>query len=259
MNDGLLRALGLPDQFGQILLLAGLVLCLAPYVHGVDFGAFKIPSFEPAVRSRLKVLGPVWLLLAVLAHVPTFPRHTVPTSSHGGVVTTAQSESGKDTPAERQPEVGPPDPSKAAVAPNPTASEGDADVTSALAASVAADPKNVLARVQLANHYFDVERYSDAAPLYAEALRLSPNDVAVSTDLAVCYYYLNSVDQALNQLEYSLALDPRNSKTLLNKGVVLAFGKKDIPGAASAFRSVLDAAPNSPEAKLAKQALASMK
>src|SRR5262249_55138116 len=58
---------------------------------------------------------------------------------------------------------------------------------------------NVEPRVQLGNLYFDAERYDDAIKWYAEALALKPNDVNVSTDLGVCYYYTNQPDKALAQ------------------------------------------------------------
>jgi len=61
---------------------------------------------------------------------------------------------------------------------------------------------------------------------------------------------------ALAQFERSLQIDPKHSKTLLNVGIVRAFGKQDLDGAARAWQQVLDVAPpDSPEAKAARQAL----
>ena len=62
----------------------------------------------------------------------------------------------------------------------------------------------------------------------AEALKLNPNDVNVSTDLGVSYYYTNQPDKALAQFDHSLKLDPKHAKTLLNVGIVKAFGKQDL-------------------------------
>src|SRR5581483_727152 len=42
---------------------------------------------------------------------------------------------------------------------------------------------NAKPRVELANLYFDAERYDDAIKWYTEALALDPKDVNVSTDL----------------------------------------------------------------------------
>ncbi len=41
----------------------------------------------------------------------------------------------------------------------------------------------------------------------------------------------NQVDRALAQIDHSLTLDPKHVKTLLNQGIVRAFGKKDLAGA----------------------------
>ena len=117
------------------------------------------------------------------------------------------------------------------------------------------EPSNPGPRVQLANVYFDAEKYDDAIKWYAEALKLAPNDVNVSTDLGVSYYYTNQPDKALEQFDTSLKLDPKHAKTLLNVGIVKAFGKQDLKGAADAWQEVLKVAPDSPEAQAAKRGL----
>ena len=97
--------------------------------------------------------------------------------------------------------------------------------------------------MQLANTYFDAERYDDAIKWYEQALKLDPKNADASTDLGVSYYYPNQADRALQQFDYSLKLDPRHTKTLLNQGIVLAFGKQDLNGAAAAWKKVVDIAP----------------
>lgn len=120
------------------------------------------------------------------------------------------------------------------------------------------DPKNAVARAQLGNLYYDAGRYSDAITWYAESLALNPADVNVSTDLGVSYYYSNQPDQALKQLDHSLQIDPKHTKTLLNMGVVRAFGKQDLKGAMDVWRRLVEIAPESPEGRQAKQALESL-
>jgi tetratricopeptide (TPR) repeat protein len=121
------------------------------------------------------------------------------------------------------------------------------------------EPSSAKPRVDLANLYFDAERYDDAIKYYVEALKLSPNDVNVSTDLGVSYYYTNQPDKALEQFERSLKLDPKHAKTLLNLGVVRAFGKQDLSGAQQAWQQVIQIAPDSPEGQAAKRALDSIR
>jgi cytochrome c-type biogenesis protein CcmH/NrfG len=117
------------------------------------------------------------------------------------------------------------------------------------------DPKNVNAAVQLGNTYFDSERYPDAIKWYEQALKLDPNNPDASTDLGVSYYYSNRTEDALKQFEHSLKLNPNHTKTLLNQGIVLAFGKQDLNGAEAAWRKVVEIAPESPEGQAAKRGL----
>jgi tetratricopeptide (TPR) repeat protein len=121
------------------------------------------------------------------------------------------------------------------------------------------EPTNPKPRVELGNLYFDSEKYDDAIKWYGDALKLAPNDVNVSTDLGVSYYYTNQADRALEQFAHSLQLDPKHAKTLLNVGVVKAFGKQDLPGATEAWEKVVQLAPDSPEAQAAKRALDSLR
>lgn len=110
-------------------------------------------------------------------------------------------------------------------------------------------------RVQLGNIYFDSERFAEAIDWYSAALQLDPKLVNVSTDLGIAYYYTNQPDRALEQFEKSLAIDPAHSKTLLNVGVVRAWGKQDLEGAARAWERVVEIAPGSEEAARARQGL----
>ena len=137
----------------------------------------------------------------------------------------------------------------------PTAALLDESKVTAFKTVAAREPSNPTPRVELANLYFDAERYDDAITWYADALKLAPNDVNVSTDLGVSYYYTNQADKALEQFSRSLKIDPKHVKTLLNVGVVKAFGKQDLSGAEEAWNQVLQLAPESPEGQAAKRAL----
>jgi tetratricopeptide (TPR) repeat protein len=117
------------------------------------------------------------------------------------------------------------------------------------------DPKNVNATVQLGNVYFDAERWDDAIKWYGRALELDPRNADASTDLGVSYYYSDKPDEALAQFEKSLAISPTHTKTLLNKGIVLAFGKQDLNAAATEWQKVVELAPESPEGQAARRAL----
>ncbi len=125
----------------------------------------------------------------------------------------------------------------------------------ALTDALNANPNNAQAAVQLANTYFDAEQYAEAARWYEQALKIEPRNADASTDLGVSYYYTNRTDEALTQFEESLRIDPRHTKTLLNQGIVLAFGRQNLDGAAQAWQKVVELAPNTPEAQAAQRGL----
>jgi tetratricopeptide (TPR) repeat protein len=153
-------------------------------------------------------------------------------------------------------------PAAAVQAPQATGSTAailDQTQVNAFMAVAEREPSNAAPRVQLGNLYFDAERYDDAIKWYSDALRLSPNQVEISTDLGVSYYYTNQPDKALEQFTRSLKLDPKHIKTLLNVGIVKAFGKQDLPGAQQAWEQVITLAPQSPEAQAARRALDSLR
>lgn len=122
-----------------------------------------------------------------------------------------------------------------------------------------AQPSNATVRVDLGNLYFDAERYDLAVSWYEAALKIDPKNVDASTDLAVSYYSSNQIDRALAQFDVSLKIDPAHTKTLLNQGIVRAFGKQDLEGATQSWERLIAVAPNSPEALRAKEALAAVK
>jgi tetratricopeptide (TPR) repeat protein len=145
----------------------------------------------------------------------------------------------------------------AAAAPAPTGPVRTVDPARAarLEQQAQAEPANAAVRVELGNLYFDAERFDQAIPWYEAAVKIAPNDVNASTDLAVAYHYVNQTDRALAQLEKSLAIDPRHVKTLFNQGIVRAFGKNDFAGAAESWQRVVELAPDSEEGRKAKQGL----
>jgi tetratricopeptide (TPR) repeat protein len=122
-----------------------------------------------------------------------------------------------------------------------------------------AQPANAAVRVDLGNLYFDARRFDQAIPWYAAALKINPKDIDVSTDLGVSYYYSNQIDQALAQLDKSLAIDPKHAKTLLNQGVIRAFGKQDLAGAMQSWQHVVSDSAGTPEAQQAQKFLDTLK
>ena len=116
-------------------------------------------------------------------------------------------------------------------------------------------PKDSSVRAQLGDVYYDARRFPQAIQWYEAALQLDPKNVNVSTDLAAAYYYMNDFDRALKQIDHSLGIDGKHAKTLLNQGIILAFGKHDLAGAKASWERVVQMAPGTEEAARARQGL----
>lgn len=148
-----------------------------------------------------------------------------------------------------------PQSSQAAAAPQAQSRALDQAQVASLTEKANATPSDKGSRAELGNLYFDAEQYPEAIKWYEAAHQIDPRDVNVSTDLGVSYYYTNQADKALAQFERSLAIDAKHTKTLLNQGIVRAFGKQDLKGAEQSWEQVIAIAPDSAEAKAARQAL----
>jgi cytochrome c-type biogenesis protein CcmH/NrfG len=116
-------------------------------------------------------------------------------------------------------------------------------------------PKDAAVRARLADLYYDARRFPQAIQWYEASLAIDPKNVNVSTDLAAAYYYMNDFDRALRQIDHSLAIDRTHAKTLLNQGIILAFGKHDLAGAKASWEKVVATAPGTEEAARARQGL----
>ena len=147
----------------------------------------------------------------------------------------------------------------AAQPPAPAPAPIDPRRVATLEAKAKAEPTNAAVRAELANLFYDGERYDLALPWYEAAFALDPTSSAVSNDLATSYHYTKQPDKALAQLDKSLKLNPTDVQALLNQGVVRAFGKNDLNGAAESWQKVIAIAPSSPEARSAQQGLDGIK
>lgn len=118
-----------------------------------------------------------------------------------------------------------------------------------------ASPADLAVRIELGNVYFDSARHDLAIPWYEAVMAIAPNEINVSTDLGVCYYYTGQTERALAQLDRSLAVDANHVKTLFNQGIIRAGGQLDLVGAAESFGRVVALAPTSVEGQRAKELL----
>ena len=136
-----------------------------------------------------------------------------------------------------------------------TAPPFDQSRATALEATIAKNASDVESRVQLGDLYFDAERFADAIEWYEDALKIDPKHVNASTDLGICLLLHEPAGSRAAAVRALASIDPKHTKTLLNIGIVRAFGKQDLEGAAEVWQKVIDIAPSSPEAGTARQAL----
>jgi cytochrome c-type biogenesis protein CcmH/NrfG len=153
------------------------------------------------------------------------------------------------------PQAASPAPAAAPQAPPPL---DEAKVT-AFRSAADKDPKSAAPRSQLGDLYFNSERFDDSIKWYEQALALTPDDVRVSSQLAMAYYYTNQTDRALQQLERSVKMNPKHAEAWLNLGFVRAFGKQDLSGAEQAWQQAVKIAPEGPEGQAARRAIESLK
>jgi cytochrome c-type biogenesis protein CcmH/NrfG len=109
------------------------------------------------------------------------------------------------------------------------------------------DPQDRDARVQLADIFYDMQRFDAAIPWYEEALALDPKDVHVSTDLGTAYLYTGELEKALERYRESLELEPNHPQTLQNLGIA-HFSTGDYQRAINIWEELLSANPDYPHA-----------
>ena len=72
--------------------------------------------------------------------------------------------------------------------------------------------------VRLGNSYFDAEQYETAEKWYLAALKKSPNDINVRTDLGLTFFLRTprDIDRAVKEYQAALAIAPDNEIALQN-------------------------------------------
>jgi tetratricopeptide (TPR) repeat protein len=115
------------------------------------------------------------------------------------------------------------------------------------------DPHNLPALATIGNYYFDRKQYSKAITYYQKVLSLQPENNNVRTDMAIAFFNLGKVDDALNQLEIAIKNDPKHALAHYNRAVILWQGKGNLKEAKKEFENYLKL---EPQGKLAQEAKA---
>jgi len=101
------------------------------------------------------------------------------------------------------------------------------------------DPNNPDLLSSVGNLYYDAHQYPAAVDYYARALKASPSDAAVRTDMGTAFWYMGNADRALAEFDKALGFAPNNANTLYNRGLVRWKGKMDTAGAIADWEKLL--------------------
>jgi cytochrome c-type biogenesis protein CcmH/NrfG len=110
----------------------------------------------------------------------------------------------------------------------------------------AENPKDVDARLRLANFLYDQKQYTQAIAWYERVLELDPKNVGARTDLGTAFFYTGRPQDALREYRQSLQIDPKHEPTLLNTIIVNLEGTHDLAAAEKAWTRLHELNPNHP-------------
>jgi cytochrome c-type biogenesis protein CcmH/NrfG len=112
-----------------------------------------------------------------------------------------------------------------------------------LLAKLQSDPKNSGLLNQIGTIYKATHQFKEAISYYQRAVQADPKNNLARTDLASCLYYEGDVDGALKQLQQALTYDPKDANSLFNLGMIRWKARGDTKGAAEAWHRLLKANP----------------
>ncbi len=119
---------------------------------------------------------------------------------------------------------------------------------------LAADrPEDAEVRIRLGTLYFDSGQYNQALDWLRQALTIDGQDLHARSHLALALAELGRVDEAVSEYQAALEIDPSHPQSLLGLGRVLLYGKRDVQSGIEAWETLLDLAPNSPEAQSVRE------
>ncbi len=115
--------------------------------------------------------------------------------------------------------------------------------TNALIEKLKTDPTNIPLLMQVATIFNASHQCKEASEYYNRVLEADPKNLLARTELASCLYSTGDADGAIAQLNQSLKIKPTDANSLFNLGVIKWKGKNDPAGAIAAWQELLKTNP----------------
>lgn len=125
----------------------------------------------------------------------------------------------------------------------------------ALEEQAAQNPQDPQPPLELANTFYDHQRFREAAEWYEKALKLDPKNVNARTDLGTAYFNLGRAQDALAMYRRSLEISPQHQPTIFNSIVVNLEGTHDLAAARAAWEQLHRVNPSYPGLDSLKRSL----
>jgi tetratricopeptide (TPR) repeat protein len=127
--------------------------------------------------------------------------------------------------------------------PDQTITGGGSDPLSFFRSRVADHPKDVAARLDLADAYLRGGNAEGAIAQYLEVLTLDPDNAEARATLGFLLYQAGKAEEGLREVDRALQASPQDPEALYFRGVILLEGLDRPTEAAAAFEAYLAAAP----------------
>lgn len=111
------------------------------------------------------------------------------------------------------------------------------------------NPQDSQVPLQLANYLYDKRYYNMAIEWYQRSLRLDSGNINARTDLGTCYFYTGQPQQAIQEYQKALVLNPNHQPTIFNLIVVNLEGTHDLQAAKKYWSELNRKNPNYPGLK----------
>ena len=143
--------------------------------------------------------------------------------------------------------------------PAPAPVQLDHDEVARLEVQAGEHPEDGEIRRQIGILYMDSSHLQQAVLWFREALKIDENDLVARNHLAMSLAELGRVDEAVSEYRAALAIEAFDPASLLGLGRVLLLGKNDIRGGIEVWEELVEAAPDSPEARSIRDELEALR